>query len=76
MHQWCTRLKLSQAAGGLEALWALQQSEESWVEPQSGTKLAKKICEMTFGEGFCKCCQPQPHWYAIHKCRYNVLHSD
>ena len=30
---------------------------------------------MTFGAGFCKC-QPQIHCYDIHKCRWNVLHSD
>ena len=25
--------------------------------------------EMTFGEGFCICCQVQIHWYYIHKCK-------
>ena len=30
----------------------------------------KKIVEMTFGgRVFCKCCQPQIHWYDIPKCR-------
>ena len=28
------------------------------------------------GEGFCKCCQPQIHWYDMHKSGWNVLHSD
>ena len=40
LHQSCTRLKLSRAA---EDLGALQQSAESWVEPQSETKIAKNI---------------------------------
>ena len=52
MHQWCTRLKLS-----------VSDPAESWVERQSEIKIAKMIGEMTFGEGFCKCCQPQIHWY-------------
>ena len=35
-----------------------------------GRKIAKTLTgEMTFGEGFCQCCQPQIHWYDIHKCR-------
>ena len=49
LYQSCTRLKLSLAA---KDLWALQQSAESWVEPQSGIKIAKIIGEMTFGGGF------------------------
>ncbi len=49
LHQSCTRLKLSRAA---EDLWALQQSAESWVGPQSEIKIAKNIGEMTFGGGF------------------------
>ena len=64
LHQSCTRLKLSQAAGDM---WAVQQSAESWVEPQSEKKIAKKG-EMTFGCFFCKFCQPQ-----IHKCMWKVL---
>ena len=40
LHQARTRLKLSLAAGGLGAL---QQSAESWVEPQSEIKIAKNI---------------------------------
>ena len=73
LHQSCTRLKLSRAA---EDLWALQQSAKSWVEPQSEIKIAKNVGEMTFEGGFCKCCLPQIHWYDVHKCRRNVLHSD
>ena len=45
LHQSCTRLKLSRAAGDL---WALQQSVESWVEPRA-KELPKNIREMTFG---------------------------
>ena len=51
LHQSCTRLKLSRTA---EDLWALQQSAESWVEPQSEIKIAKKyyrwidICARVF----------------------------
>ena len=44
LHQPCTRLKLSRAAG---YLWALQQSAESWVEPQSEIKIAKK-CKLNY----------------------------
>ena len=61
MHQCCTRLELSRGCGSVP----LQQSAESLAENQSEVKIAKNIGEMTFGGGFCKCCQPQIHWYDI-----------
>ena len=42
MHQLCTRLKMSRAAGGLGALGALQQSAESRVELESEIEIAVK----------------------------------
>ena len=38
LHQSCTSVKLSRAAGDL---WALHHSAESWVEPQNEIKMAK-----------------------------------
>ena len=38
LHQSCTHLKLSRAAGDL---WALQRSVESWVEPRAKTNCKK-----------------------------------
>ena len=48
---------------------SLQQSAQSWVEPHSEIKIAKNIGKMTFGEGFCKCCQPEINVYDINKCK-------
>ena len=38
LHQSCTSVKLSRAAGDL---WALHHSAESWVEPQNEIKMAQ-----------------------------------
>ena len=49
--------------------WGSVSAPESWVEPHSEIKIAKKLDEMIYflWEDFCKCCQPQIHWYDIHK---------
>ena len=34
-------------------------------EPKSEIKITKQIGEITFGGGFCKCCQRQIHWCRV-----------
>ena len=74
MHQWCTRLKLPRAAG---CLWIVPPvNRVMGGAPQRIKNSQKLYVKLHLGESFCKCCQPQIHWYAIHKCRWNVLNSD
>ena len=59
MHQWGTRVKLGSESA--VSAGSAGSSHQSRAELQSEIKITKTIGEMTFGEGFCKCCQPQIH---------------
>ena len=69
-HPCISRAHVWNCCGQL-AIWALQQSAESWLggapERNKNSKTYNRWNDI-WGRFFCKCCQPQ-----IHKCMWNVL---